>query len=182
MKRLVIASTNPAKIQAAVIGFEQVFPEDEIVVKGVSVPSFVGDQPMGDEETWRGAFNRASGARHAEPNADYWLGMEGGVLKVGDRLQCFAWIVILDRERQGEGRTGAFYLPQEIADLVNQGMELGHADDVVFGRSNSKHKDGSVGLLTGGVINREQYYAHAVVLALIPFLNPSLTFKHPTTE
>jgi non-canonical (house-cleaning) NTP pyrophosphatase len=69
-----------------------------------------------------------------------------------------------------------FYLPDEVAALVRGGMELGHADDVVFGRSNSKQEDGSVGLLTGGVINRETYYAHAVVLALIPFRNTGMGF------
>jgi non-canonical (house-cleaning) NTP pyrophosphatase len=77
----------------------------------------------------------------------------------------------------GKSRTGAFYLPEEIARLVRDGMELGHADDVVFGRSNSKQQDGSIGLLTGGVIDRTLYYEHAVVLALIPFLNPQLTFR-----
>ena len=50
----------------------------------------------------------------------------------------------------------------------------GDADDVVFERSNSKQANGAVGLLTGDVITRASLYAHAVVLALIPFRNMEL--------
>jgi non-canonical (house-cleaning) NTP pyrophosphatase len=57
---------------------------------------------------------------------------------------------------------------------VRQGMELGDADDAVFGRSNSKQANGAVGILTGNVIDRAELYEQAVVLALIPFKNPEL--------
>jgi non-canonical (house-cleaning) NTP pyrophosphatase len=76
----------------------------------------------------------------------------------------------------GKARTGAFMLPQEVATLVRSGVELGHADDQVFGRSNSKQTNGAVGLLTADLIDRQHYYEHAVVLALIPFKNTALTW------
>jgi non-canonical (house-cleaning) NTP pyrophosphatase len=76
----------------------------------------------------------------------------------------------------GKARTATYYLPRETAQLVKGGMELGHADEVVFGGQNSKQKNGSVGLLTGDVIDRRAYYEEAVVLALIPFRNQGLTF------
>ena len=53
-------------------------------------------------------------------------------------------------------------------------MELGLADDKVFGRQDSKSKDGAVGLLTRGAITRTAYYAHAVTLALAPFVSARL--------
>jgi non-canonical (house-cleaning) NTP pyrophosphatase len=51
---------------------------------------------------------------------------------------------------------------------------LGHADDRVFGRENSEQTNGAVGLLTKDLIDRTAYYEHAVVLALVPFVNPGL--------
>ena len=45
-----------------------------------------------------------------------------------------------------------FILPPDIRNLVLAGKELGEADNIVFGRSGSKFKEGAVGLLTGGVI------------------------------
>jgi non-canonical (house-cleaning) NTP pyrophosphatase len=49
---------------------------------------------------------------------------------------------------------------------------------MVFGRSNSKQQNGSVGILTHDVIDRTAYYVHAVILALIPFVNLQLTFPN----
>jgi non-canonical (house-cleaning) NTP pyrophosphatase len=49
-------------------------------------------------------------------------------------------------------------------------MELGVADDIVFSRVDSKRTGGSVGLLSGGLIDRTAYYEHAMILALVPFM------------
>ena len=57
-----------------------------------------------------------------------------------------------------------------------EGVELGVADDVVFERTNSKKKDGAVGILTHGIINRTKYYKEAVIMSLIPFVNKGLSF------
>ncbi|MGK0308683.1 MAG: non-canonical (house-cleaning) NTP pyrophosphatase, partial [Urechidicola sp.] len=40
--------------------------------------------------------------------------------------------------------------------------------------SNSKQKNGAVGILTGNLIDRTQFYVEAMVLALIPFLNKEI--------
>ena len=53
-------------------------------------------------------------------------------------------------------------------------MELGDADDVIFGRTNSKQGNGSVGILTADVITRTIFYQQAILLALIPFKNSNL--------
>jgi non-canonical (house-cleaning) NTP pyrophosphatase len=104
------------------------------------------------------------------------VGIEGGVSDHAGAMEAFAWVVVMGGVRIGRSRTAAFVLPQEVAVLVRQGMELGDADDVVFGRSNSKQQNGAVGLLTGDAIDRLSYYAHAVTMAFIPFKNPDLTF------
>lgn len=174
--RLMVASTNPVKIRAALGGFRRMWPDRAFTAEGLSIPSGVSDQPMSDVETLRGAAQRAAGARTAQPEAGYWIGIEGGCAESAGGLETFAWVVVLGREASGRSRTGTFLLPEEVAELVRGGMELGHADDTVFGRSNSKQEDGSVGLMTGGVIDRAAYYEHAVVLALIPFRQPQLRF------
>lgn len=75
----------------------------------------------------------------------------------------------------GYAKTGSFLLPPQLCELVlNQNMELGHADDVVFRRVDSKHGSGTVGVLTKGEIDRTEYYVHALKLALIPWIRPQL--------
>ena len=174
MITLVIASTNPVKIQAAVNGFQRLFPGSELNVIAVAIPSDVAHQPLSDEETLRGALNRSANAQAAHPHADYWIGIEGGIQPIEQEMTAFAWIVVRSKEMIGKGRTGTFFLPPAVSELIRQGKELGEADDIVFGRTNSKQENGAVGLLTDNVIDRAQLYEHAMILALIPFKNEAL--------
>lgn len=73
----------------------------------------------------------------------------------------------------GLAKTASFQLPHDLSKLiVEQGMELGEADDYLFQRLNSKKGSGTVGLLTDGLIDRAAYYEHAIILALGPWLRP----------
>jgi len=171
---IIIGSRNPVKVQCTQQAFEQVFPKLTILAEGVSVPSDVSDQPMSDLETWEGARNRSQHAKAKFPHADYWVGIEGGIADGKHKMEAFAWVYILSTNSSGDARTATFQLPPKIQALVRQGIELGVADDMVFERNNSKQSNGAVGILTKDLINRAEYYQPAVVLALIPFINPNL--------
>ena len=180
MKRIVVASKNPVKLEAVRSGFQSVFPNEAFQVEPISVRSEVPNQPRTDDVTREGARQRARNARSVTPDADLWIGIEGGVTEIEGRMAALAWIVALSDSRSGAARTGTFFLPEAVADLVRQGMELGHADDLVFGQTDSKRDLGAVGLLTHDVIDRAGLYAHAVALALIPLRNPELFPPHRT--
>ncbi|WP_367391894.1 inosine/xanthosine triphosphatase [Lewinella sp. LCG006] len=172
--KIVVASKNPVKIASALAGFQEMFPEQSFVTEGISVPSGVSDQPLGDEETYLGAWNRVQAAKEALPDADFWIGIEGGNIIKDQDMEVMAWVIVLSKTQMGKARTAGFYLPPKVIELVNQGYELGHADDLLFGVSNSKQTGGSSGLLTDGVMDRKRFYVPAVILALIPFLKPEL--------
>ena len=174
MNIICVASTNPVKLQATLDGFQRMFPRESFDIRAVKMPPLVNDQPMTDEETLDGADTRASHAREMMPEADYWVGIEGGVMDRGSHLSGFAWVVVLSEGRRGIGRSGEFFLPENIAELVRQGVELGEADDRVFSRNNSKQTNGAIGLLTGDAVDRLNLYIPAVIFALIPFKNPDL--------
>lgn len=175
MKKVVVASHNPVKLLAARTGFERMFAGEVFEFVSTAVPSGVRDQPMSSEETLRGALNRARAARQFLPDAEFWVGIEGGIEDDGaGEMAAFAWVTVLADGLEGKARTGTFYLPVEVARLIHAGKELGEADDIVFGRTNSKQENGAIGILTGDVIDRAALYEHAVVLALVPFRNPDL--------
>eukprot|EP00043_Microstomoeca_roanoka_P017639 m.184928 g.184928 ORF g.184928 m.184928 type:complete len:228 (-) comp16677_c3_seq2:489-1172(-) len=198
MAKVCVASTNPVKLRAVQTAFTSLFSGDgdageaeeqrcadagsisralQFEFITVDAPSGVSAQPMGDEETLTGARNRASKAREMMPGCHYYCGLEGGCAfdSQGD-MSCFAWIVVQDEtgKKEGRAKTGMFFLPPEVAALVKDGMELGHANDRVFAQHNSKQKGGAVGLLTDGVVTRHLYYEQTVILALIPFKMPDL--------
>ena len=174
MKKVIIASENPVKINSVKIGFEKMFPSEKFEFESVSVSSGVGNQPMNNKEIMAGAINRANNAKAQFQNADFWVGIEGGTEKINGEMEVFGWIVIESNKITGKARTGTFFLPKKIVELIGAGKELGEADDIVFGRTNSKQKNGSVGILTDNIVDRTDYYAEAVILALIPFKNPGM--------
>jgi inosine/xanthosine triphosphatase len=174
MIKVIVASKNPVKINAAKIGFEAMFKYEKFEFVGVSVESEVSNQPLSCNETKNGAINRVNNAEIYIKDADYWVGIEGGIEVIGEEMEAFAWVVIKSKDKFGKSKTATFHLPKKIIELINQGKELGEADDIVFGKNNSKQKDGAVGLLTDNAINRTHFYSNAMTLALIPFKNQDL--------
>ncbi len=177
-KQIVIASTNPVKLNAVKKAFHQLMPAITFGWQQMEVPSGVSNQPMTDVETRSGACNRVKAVRELFPDAEYWVGIEGGVdFDESGEMLAFAWVVIDNGQLLGKARSGSFYLPPEITDLVRKGKELGDADDIVFGQKNSKQKNGAIGLLTNNLIDRCGLYKHAVILAFVPFYNRHLYLK-----
>ena len=171
--KILVGSKNPTKTTAVFSAFEEVFKVPVDVV-GLSVSSGVPDQPMSCLETKNGAKNRVN---QLQKNvADFYVGIEGGCSYEDNNLFAFAWAITVSKEKIGYGKTSLFQLPKEIQKLIEQGVELGEADDLVFNRKNSKQKDGAVGILTGGLVGRSKYYKEAVVMSLIPFINKRLNF------
>ena len=173
--KVYIGSHNPVKIACTTLAFKQVFDGKRAFrFIGESVPSGVSDQPCDDDETYQGACNRAFELKRKFPDGKFFVGIEGGIEKSNGAMHAFAWIVILSDYMIGKSRTATFQLPLQIDKMVDSGLELGDATDVLFNDQNTKIKGGTVGQLTSGIIDRTEYYRHAVVLALIPFVNTPL--------
>lgn len=167
--KIAIGSTNPVKQQASIAVLSIQFPD--AMFETVSVDSGVSDQPMGDEETRRGAMNRAHAALQVL-QADMAVGLEGGVQETEFGMFTCAWCAIVDVKSQiGVGGSSCIQLPQLVADDVRQGDELGVAMDRFSGDTNTKHGLGAIGVLTDGLLTRQSAYEHLIKLALAPFLH-----------
>lgn len=175
-----VGSANKMKVRAASEGLSKGLKLNISIVEGFNVPSGVPNQPIGDNETKQGSINRSKLAFESFnekygyfPN--YSIGLEGGILiNTNEIMECFAYMCIYDGSRLSTSRTGSFSLPPAICELVKGGMELGDADDKIFGTTANKQAGGTVGHLTNGVIDRQSYYEHAIILACVPFLFPDL--------
>src|SRR5210317_2049768 len=127
--KIVVTSFNPVKIAAVKKAFESQFAEHKLSILPVMVESGVSDQPMSDRATRQGARNRVDNARVLHTDADYWVGLEGGLDVFDGHLMAFAWMVIAGRDgRISETRSVTLPLPPEIQSLVESGMELGEAN------------------------------------------------------
>lgn len=159
-----VGSTNPVKLEAVREAVKEIGKGWE--VRAVKADSNVSEQPWCNE-TLAGARNRALGALSQE-GCDIGVGIEGGVCWERGRVIAYAVIYAMSRERENFSYSPAFTLSNELAKLVVRGKELGEATDMVYGKTNTKHGEGAVGMLTG-IVDRKRLYKDAVILALYPF-------------
>jgi non-canonical (house-cleaning) NTP pyrophosphatase len=120
--RIAVGSLNPSKLRAVKQAMTQILEHKEspeevsIHIVGFDVESGVPDQPMGDEETCRGAQNRAVAAFAAYKKAQgerphFAIGLEGGLEEISlpttpskfstaqettsqKMLYCMAWMAV----------------------------------------------------------------------------------------
>lgn len=168
-----MGSTNPVKIDAARQTFVGLFADTDIQCHGIAAPSGVADQPMTEAETLQGAINRVAYCRKHHP-ADYYLAMEGGVDRFEHGPATFAYVVIANQQRQSVGRSANLPLPLVAWQALCQGEELGDVMDRLFDTRNIKQQGGAIGLLTNGCESRESAYRQALIMAMAPFLHPTL--------
>ena len=167
-----VGSRNPVKIAASQAVLRRVYGEG-IDVRGVAVASGVSRQPWGDEETLRGAVNRAVAALRIT-GASLGVGLEGGLVEVDGQVFTSAWCAVA----RADGTTGVagganMLLPPLVAQAVREGAELGPTMDDLTGLENTKHAQGAIGILTQGYLDRQSAYEHILTLALARHLSPT---------
>lgn len=169
--KVAVGSENPVKIEAVQLAFQEVWPDEQWEIFGMKVNSGVSHQPMSDEESIRGARNRAGEALE-KSDADYGVGLEGGLHQTGEHYFDCGWIVVLDRKNnEGIGSSIKMLTPKKMVEMTKQGIEIGDIDDLLFGRENSKQAEGHFGLMTKNRITRTEGYTHAVISALTRFIH-----------
>lgn len=162
MKTIGIGSKNPAKIKAVKrlcdpLGFE---------VLAVDVPSGVSDMPMSDEETKQGAIHRAKAVLDVS-QADFGVGLEGGVMDIGGSMYLCNWGAFAHRDGHIYTASGArIVLEEALAEGVRSGKELGDVIDAYTSKKDVRKGEGTIGIMTNGRITRDDMFFH-VMEALI---------------
>ncbi len=173
--KVCVASENPVKLAAVKEAFLNFF--DEVSIIGIKVDSGVPEQPV-QEETFIGAKNRAVKLLEQNLEAEYFVGVEGGIAKYFNRWFAFGCMYIVDKNgRDFFGTSPHFELPEKVVEKLLKGEELGDVIDKITGDKNSKQKGGAIGFLSNGVMDRKELYISGLINALVPFLNKNLYFK-----
>jgi inosine/xanthosine triphosphatase len=176
MTKILVGSKNPVKIRSVNDAFEKYFENVEVI--GIDVNSNVSDQPI-NEETFEGAKNRAFELieinKEKKLNADFFVGIEGGITQIYSKWFAFGCMCVANKEgKTGFGTSAHFELPKEIIKKLLSGKELGDVMDEIQNKSNTKQKQGAIGYFTNGVMSRAELYVPGLITALIPFLHQEL--------
>lgn len=177
--KILVGSKNPVKIASVEEAFSKYF--DKIIVEGINVDSGVSIQPVNDE-TYIGAKNRALNLfelnTEKKLEADFFVGIEGGIVKQYNRWFAFGCMCIIDKEKNsGFGNSPHFELPETIVKKLLSGIELGDVMDEIMKEQNTKQRGGAIGFFTNGVMSRKELYVEGLKVALIPFLHKKMFFN-----
>jgi len=181
MEKCVVAlgSKNPVKAYA-VSRIMHLLCNPQVVA--VDVPSGVNAQPCGLAETLLGALNRASQAISSVNNAEYGVGIEAGIFSISDLVLDLQVAAIVDRNgRVSIGFSQAFIVPSEWVNELVKGVELAEIASKALSRADIGRRLGLIGYLTQGFVTRTMLSESALVMALVPRLNPPL-YKLPCLD
>ena len=166
--KIIIGTKNKAKAQAVINACSTILQNPEFM--NLDVPSEVSDQPIGDEETLRGAGNRARNAMR-EGNGDLAFGLEGGVRELDGKLFVCNWGVLQLKDGTRFIAGGAqIPLPEEVAKPVRAGEELGPVMERYTQNEGIRQNEGAVGVFTVGIVNRGEMFEHIVKLLIGQYL------------
>ena len=161
--RVSVGSSNPVKTEAVRAVMERIF--GEVMLTSYNVDSGVPEQPWG-EETCKGAENRAKAAMG---ECDLAIGIEAGVFEVYDGLYDVQHCVILDKNgRMTIGMSSGFRYPDDIIELLRKGMTVGEAMKQLYTKDSRGRKEGAVGVLSKGLLDRKTLTEQSVLAAMIP--------------
>jgi inosine/xanthosine triphosphatase len=144
-------------------------------VVGVDAPSGVRHTPLSREEIMKGARQRAEAlvriAREENKPWNYFAGLEGGIdiVQDGGTRWVFleSWAYVADGNgRAAFGQSGAVLLPPPLVTrVVDEGVELSEAIDEFAGGRGIRDAQGAWGVLTRGIITRQDAFRTAVINA-----------------
>ena len=167
-----VGSMNTAKVEAVAEIAHEYAHLASAQITGMEVGSDVSEQPKTLIETIEGARNRALNAYSAE--CDYSVGIESGLMEVPHTMSGYMDVcaaAIHDGTDMYMGLSSAWEFPdKEITRLiVEEGLDMAQAINKAALTTDPEigSKQGAIGILTHGVVNRKEYTKQAVRMAMI---------------
>ena len=168
---IIVGSTSPVKTEAVREAFSEYYTD--ITVEAVPIPSNVNPYPWSDEEMLEGALNRARGALKRVPDADYAVGLEGGLQQLGEWMIVKQLAVVIKGEEIGVGLSSGYDCPKGLLEQIKPQRESNRKNiDDFFGEEEILSKEGPIGVLTRSKMTRTESSRDAVLCALTRFVSP----------
>lgn len=156
MNKCYLGSQNKVKLEAV----KEVLKNYEII--GLKVNSLVSDQPLTDDETIKGALNRANSL----PKDGLRVGLEAGVQLYNDILFLVNWGILIDENDNVYYAGGTrIPLPEFVKNkLLNEKMELADVMDEYMKTQDLRSKEGAIGVFTNSLVKRKDIFVHIMKL------------------
>jgi inosine/xanthosine triphosphatase len=174
-----VGTLRKPKLQAVEKAFHALpfFADKEIEIIPCDVLSGVSDMPISREEGLSGAYNRAWNCRKKGVEADFYVGMEGGMEKIEinhkDHYFLNFYNYITDGHQDSYSGATLAELPENVVYAVlEEGKEIGEVFDKMVSKEDIRSHHGAIGEITFGIIQREDAFYFGLVPALSKLINP----------
>lgn len=177
---IAVGSTNAPKLDAVKKAATKYFPKGHLIdVVGISISSGVSSHPTNPGEARQGAMTRALGVFEEVSDADYWVGIEGGLEQIqvlipttlDKRVYESNWVesgycAILDRGwRFAYGQSGSVRILDSLIPGIMAGDDLNAVFEAQFDIPRIGDAGGYAAWLTGGALDRAESYVPGLISA-----------------
>ena len=179
-----VGSLNPTKINAVKLAFSRYYKNLEVY--NIKAESKVSIQPIGLKNIISGAINRAKQSLNFIINEKkllhniFGVRIEAGLVEIPytrTGFMDFQFCAVVNETRKISLGSGiAFEYPKFVVDqiLQDQEKEIGEIIGKLADNENLKNEAGAISFLSINNITRTEILTHAVICALLPFINIEL--------
>lgn len=124
--KFILGSASEVKKEILEKALQELYLKPDI--EAVGADSEITDQPLDKDATLMGSKNRARNAKKGNPDADFWIGLEGGLHDYGEGYHLVTYACLLDsKENEFIGSGTEIALPQAVTQRVEKGELFGQA-------------------------------------------------------
>ena len=166
--KIIVGSTSDRKIKVVERIFKKYFDKN-FSIKGHSALSGVPETPY-DKQTFDGAKNRAVDCKKNH-KADYYAGLESGLVERYGEIYEEAWACIIDKEgKEYFGYSSGLKLPKYVLQKMKD-LDLEHCDAMtIIEKELGSLPNDTWGTYSGGQLIRELSLEEALRNALVQLL------------
>lgn len=174
--KIILGSASGRKINITQKVFSQFFDKESIQVDGFSANSGVPETPY-DQETFIGSNNRALRAKENNPGADFYVGMESGLIERYGHIYEEAWVTVINKDgKKFYGYSSGLKVPDYILKRMDE-LKMEHSEVMtIIEEEFGKLPNDTWGTYSGGVILREISLEESLRNALIQVVAPKNSF------
>lgn len=171
--KILVCSNSEHKLSATESVFKKLFPNEVVQVKGVKASSEINEQPVGHEETIKGALNRLKNAKTFMRGIvfDYCIAIENGLFKVeiNHKTRWFdcAWVVVEDSN--GNQRialsSGLEFSESAVKKALEKGLETTTVGSIMTEETGCDGTDPQL-FMTNNLVSRADMIKQALEIAI----------------
>ena len=174
--KCIIGSVSERKINTVKKIFREYVRNADIDVQGYATVSGVPDTPW-DIETFQGAYHRAMHSKANIFDAQYYIGLESGLVERFGHIYEEAWCAVVTAEgKEFFGYSSGLKVPDYVLRRMDE-LKMEHSDVMtLLEKEHGELPNDTWGSYSGGIVLREVSLEEALRNALIQIIAPEESF------